>query len=202
MKVKDGEAADRISTDFRYFNREISWLKFNRRVLEEAANRNHPLLERLRFLSISGSNLDEFFMVRVAGLRGQQIRKIEELSVDGMTASEQLEAITAEADLLMADQQKLWQQLRKQLAKEGIAVIDPGEIGKKAETAVEQHFREQILPVLTPQVLDPGHPFPFIPNLGLSVIFEMRRLHDKELVRQLVMIPAALPRFIRVPGQG
>ena len=184
----------------RYFNRELSWLQFNRRVLEEASNRSHPLLERLRFLSISGSNLDEFFMVRVAGLRGQQIRKIEELSVDGMTASEQLEAITTNADSLMAEQQKLWQQLRKHLAKEGISVIDPAEIGKKAEAAVEQHFREQILPVLTPQVLDPGHPFPFIPNLGLSVIFEMRRLHDKELVRQLVMIPSALPRFIRVPG--
>ncbi|HMS19948.1 RNA degradosome polyphosphate kinase [uncultured Sphingorhabdus sp.] len=184
----------------RFFNRELSWLQFNRRVLEEASNRSHPLLERLRFLSISGSNLDEFFMVRVAGLRGQQIRKIEELSVDGMTASEQLEAVTLEANDLMADQQKLWQQLRKQLAKEGISVIDPSEIGKKAEMAVEQHFREQILPVLTPQVLDPGHPFPFIPNLGLSVIFEMRRQHDKELVRQLIMIPSALPRFIRVPG--
>jgi polyphosphate kinase len=196
-KLIEGEAGMSHS---RYFNRELSWLQFNRRVLEEASNRSHPLLERLRFLSISGSNLDEFFMVRVAGLRGQQIRKIEELSVDGMTASEQLEAVTIEADALMADQQKLWQQLRKHLAKEGIAVIDPSEIGKKAEAAVEQHFREQILPVLTPQVLDPGHPFPFIPNLGLSVIFEMRRLHDKELVRQLIMIPSALPRFIRVPG--
>jgi len=139
-------------------------------------------------------------MVRVAGLRGQQIRGIEELSVDGMSPGEQLEAIAKEADTLMADQQKLWQQLRKQLAKEGIAVIDPNEIGRKAEAAVEQHFREQILPVLTPQALDPAHPFPFIPNQGLSVIFEMRRLHDTELVRQLVMIPSALPRFIRVPG--
>ncbi len=196
-KVIEGDSGMSHS---RFFNRELSWLQFNRRVLEEASNRSHPLLERLRFLSISGSNLDEFFMVRVAGLRGQQIRKIEELSVDGMTASEQLEAVTLEANDLMADQQKLWQQLRKQLAKEGISVIDPSEIGKKAEMAVEQHFREQILPVLTPQVLDPGHPFPFIPNLGLSVIFEMRRQHDKELVRQLIMIPSALPRFIRVPG--
>jgi len=200
LKVSGGGVARHVSIDFRYFNREISWLKFNRRVLEEASNRSHPLLERLRFLSISGSNLDEFFMVRVAGLRGQQIRGIEELSVDGMSPGEQLEAIAKEADTLMADQQKLWQQLRKQLAKEGIAVIDPNEIGRKAEAAVEQHFREQILPVLTPQALDPAHPFPFIPNQGLSVIFEMRRLHDTELVRQLVMIPSALPRFIRVPG--
>ncbi len=200
MKSKTEDVSQLDPNDFKYFNREISWLKFNRRVLEEAANRSHPLLERLRFLSISGSNLDEFFMVRVAGLRGQQIRKIEELSTDGMTPGEQLEAISVEADALMADQQKLWQQLRKQLAKEGISVIDPAEIGRKAEAAVELHFREQILPVLTPQALDPAHPFPFIPNQGLSLIFEMRRLHDKELVRQLIMIPSALPRFIRVPG--
>ena len=191
---------DKELANGRYSNRELSWLKFNRRVLEEAANRSHPLLERLRFLSISGSNLDEFFMVRVAGLRGQQLRKIEELSIDGMTASEQLAAIGKEADALMADQQKLWQQLRKQLAKEGLAVVDPSEIGKKAEAAVEQHFRDQILPVLTPQALDPAHPFPFIPNQGLSLIFELRRLSDKELVRQLIMIPSALPRFIRIPG--
>lgn len=200
MSSRNGGKPEPKSTDFKYFNREISWLKFNRRVLEEAANRSHPLLERLRFLSISGSNLDEFFMVRVAGLRGQQIRGIEEHSLDGMTPGEQLAAISEEADALMADQQKLWQQLRKQLAKEGISVIDPSEIGRKAEAAVENHFREQILPVLTPQALDPAHPFPFIPNQGLSLIFEMRRLHDKELVRQLVMIPSALPRFIRVPG--
>ncbi|MFN3748254.1 MAG: RNA degradosome polyphosphate kinase [Sphingorhabdus sp.] len=200
MSGRNGGKPEPKSTDFKYFNREISWLKFNRRVLEEAANRSHPLLERLRFLSISGSNLDEFFMVRVAGLRGQQIRGIEEHSLDGMTPGEQLAAISEEADALMADQQKLWQQLRKQLAKEGISVIDPSEIGRKAEAAVENHFREQILPVLTPQALDPAHPFPFIPNQGLSLIFEMRRLHDKELVRQLVMIPSALPRFIRVPG--
>lgn len=184
----------------RYFNRELSWLKFNRRVLEEAWNRKYPLLERLRFLSISGSNLDEFFMVRVAGLRAQQSRRIEALSIDGLTTTEQLEAIAEQADMLMLDQQKLWQHLRKRLAKEGISVIDPNEIGKRAEAAVELHFREQILPVLTPQALDPSHPFPFIPNQGLSLIFEMRRLYDKELVRQLIMIPSALPRFIRVPG--
>lgn len=188
------------SDENRYFNRELSWLQFNRRVLEEASNRSHPLLERLRFLSISGSNLDEFFMVRVAGLRGQQIRDIEEQSIDGMTAGEQLEAIIKEADALMADQQKLWQQLRKQMAKEGVAVIEPSDIGKKAEAAVELFFREQILPVLTPQALDPAHPFPFIPNQGLSLIFEMRRKRDNELVRELIMIPSALPRFIRVPG--
>jgi polyphosphate kinase len=192
--------AEAPQTERRYFNRELSWLQFNRRVLEEASNKSHPLLEQLRFLSISGSNLDEFFMVRVAGLRGQQLRRIDELSVDGMTATEQLNAISAEADSLMNDQQKLWQRLRKQLAREGISVIEPREIGKKAEAAVERFFREQILPVLTPQALDPAHPFPFIPNQGLSLIFEMRRGKDKEMVRQLIMIPSTLPRFIRVPG--
>ncbi len=194
------KSVEPLEAEKRYFNRELSWLKFNRRVLEEAWNRKYPLLERLRFLSISGSNLDEFYMVRVAGLRAQQSRKIDEFSIDGMTATEQLEAITKDADALMAEQQKLWQHLRKRLANEGISVIDPSEIGKKAESVVEQHFREQILPVLTPQALDPAHPFPFIPNLGLSVIFEMRRLRDQELVRELIMIPPALPRFVRVPG--
>ncbi len=184
----------------RYFNRELSWLKFNERVLEEAANPAHPLLERLRFLSISGSNLDEFFMVRVAGLRGQQRRNIEELSIDGRTPSEQLADTVAAADALMAQQQKLWKKLIKELATEGIRVIEPAAIGKTYEAEVGQYFREQILPVLTPQALDPSHPFPFIPNQGISLIFDMRRKDDGEIVRQLVMIPQSLTRFIRLPG--
>jgi polyphosphate kinase len=184
----------------RYFNRELSWLKFNQRVLEEAANPTHPLLERLRFLSISGANLDEFFMVRVAGLYGQQLRKIGELSIDGLTASEQLAAILKAADELMAQQQKLWLVLKRALAKEGIKVLTLQAIGKGALAHVEQHFVEQVLPVLTPQALDPAHPFPFIPNQGISLIFEMRRREDGEIVRQLVMIPPSLPRFVPVPG--
>jgi polyphosphate kinase len=194
--------AKNSQTDARYFNRELSWLKFNERVLEEAANPAHPLLERLRFLSISGTNLDEFFMVRVAGLRGQQQRKIEELSIDGRTPSEQLAATVAAADALMAVQQKLWKKLIKELAAEGIKVIEPSAIGKTHNSEVEQYFREQILPVLTPQALDPAHPFPFIPNQGISLIFDMRRKDDGEIVRQLVMIPASLRRFIRLPGNG
>jgi polyphosphate kinase len=186
----------------RYFNRELSWLKFNQRVLEEAANAAHPLLERLRFLSISGANLDEFFMVRVAGLYGQILRKIEELSIDGRTPSEQLADTIKAADALMVQQQKLWQGLKRQLAKVGIKVLAPSAIGKNALAHVEQHFREQVLPVLTPQALDPAHPFPFIPNQGISLIFEMRRNDDREIVRQLVMIPPSLPRFVKVPGAG
>jgi polyphosphate kinase len=186
----------------RYFNRELSWLKFNQRVLEEAANPNHPLLERLRFLSISGSNLDEFFMVRVAGLYGQVQRRIEELSIDGRTPSEQLAATVKAADGLMLEQQKLWTALKRGLAKEGIQVLAPSAIGKTALAHVAQHFAEQVLPVLTPQALDPAHPFPFIPNQGISLIFEMRRMDDLEIVRQLVMIPPSLPRFVKVPGSG
>ena len=175
-------------------------MKFNERELEEAANPAHPLLERLRFLSISGSNLDEFFMVRVAGLRGQQMRRIGELSIDGRTPGEQLAAIISAADALMEQQQKLWRALRRQLKLHGIKVITPSAIGASHMQAVEKHFREQILPVLTPQALDPAHPFPFIPNQGIGIIFDMRRKSDGETVRQLVLIPSSLQRFVRVPG--
>ena len=199
-KVQERAASARNDLARRYFNRELSWLKFNERVLEEAANPAHPLLERLRFLSISGSNLDEFFMVRVAGLRGQQMRRIGELSIDGRTPGEQLAAIISAADALMEQQQKLWRALRRQLKLHGIKVITPSAIGASHMQAVEKHFREQILPVLTPQALDPAHPFPFIPNQGIGIIFDMRRKSDGETVRQLVLIPSSLKRFVRVPG--
>ena len=199
-KVQERAASARNDLARRYFNRELSWLKFNERVLEEAANPAHPLLERLRFLSISGSNLDEFFMVRVAGLRGQQMRRIGELSIDGRTPGEQLSAIISAADSLMEQQQKLWRALRRQLKLHGIKVITPSAIGASHMQAVEKHFREQILPVLTPQALDPAHPFPFIPNQGIGIIFDMRRKSDGETVRQLVLIPSSLQRFVRVPG--
>jgi polyphosphate kinase len=185
----------------RYFNRELSWLAFNRRVLEEARNAAHPLLERLRFLSISGSNLDEFFMVRVAGLKGQQLQNIDEQSVDGLTPSQQLAAIAEDADSLMAEQQAQWNILRADLAEAGITVLDVDAITGDAATALETHFRDQIFPVLTPQALDPAHPFPFIPNQGLSLLLDLKRLSDGEPIRELVMIPATLPRLIRVPGK-
>jgi polyphosphate kinase len=186
----------------RYFNRELSWLKFNWRVIEEAQNKAHPLLERLRFLSISGANLDEFFMVRVAGLRGQQMRGIVERSIDGLTPSEQLDAIVAEADRLMAAQQRLWVRLRRQLALEGIKVVSAKRLGKRDARKLLDHFRAEILPVLTPQALDPAHPFPFIANQALSLIMELKRASDGETVRHLMMIPASLPRFVRLPGEG
>ncbi len=189
------------SAEARYFNRELSWLAFNRRVLEESSNRAHPLLERLRFLSISGSNVDEFFMVRVAGLKGQQIEHIEEHSADGLTPTQQLDAIAQDADALVAEQQRQLTQIMEELAAVGLTVLDVDTITGETATRLEIYFREQIFPVLTPQALDPAHPFPFIPNQGLSVIFDLKRISDGEPIRELVMIPASLPRFIRVEGR-
>lgn len=190
-----------FNAEARYFNRELSWLAFNRRVLEESSNRAHPLLERLRFLSISGSNVDEFFMVRVAGLKGQQIEHIEEHSADGLTPTQQLDAIAQDADALVAEQQRQLSQIMEELAAVGLSVLDVDTISGETATRLETHFREQIFPVLTPQALDPAHPFPFIPNQGLSVIFDLKRISDGEPIRELVMIPASLPRFIRVEGR-
>ncbi len=190
-----------FNAEARYFNRELSWLAFNRRVLEESSNRAHPLLERLRFLSISGSNVDEFFMVRVAGLKGQQIEQIEEHSADGLTPTQQLDAIAQDADDLVAEQQRQLSQIMEELAAVGLTVLDVDTISGDTATRLETHFREQIFPVLTPQALDPAHPFPFIPNQGLSVIFDLKRISDGEPIRELVMIPASLPRFIRIEGR-
>ncbi len=190
-----------FNAESRYFNRELSWLAFNRRVLEESSNRAHPLLERLRFLSISGSNVDEFFMVRVAGLKGQQIEQIEEHSADGLTPTQQLDAIAQDADVLVAEQQRQLTQIMEELAAVGLKVLDVDTITGETATRLEIYFREQIFPVLTPQALDPAHPFPFIPNQGLSVIFDLKRISDGEPIRELVMIPASLPRFIRVEGR-
>jgi polyphosphate kinase len=159
----------------RLFNRELSWLAFNQRVLEEAVNPAHPLLERLRFLSISGTNLDEFFMVRVAGLKGHQLRGIEDLSADGMTVNQQLEAIGTEADALVVAQQAEWMLLREALAEQGLSVVSADELSPAEKQWLADQFREQILPVLTPQAIDPSHPFPFIPSGGFSLIFDLRR---------------------------
>lgn len=186
----------------RLFNRELSWLAFNRRVLEEATNEAHPLLERLRFLSISGNNLDEFFMTRVAGLKGQQLRGVEDLSADGMTATQQLDTIAQQADSLVVAQQAEWILLREGLSDEGLEVLADGELQPAEIGWLSEHFREQILPVLTPQAIDPSHPFPFIPNGGFSLIFDLRQGRNAEPVVELLMIPPTLPRFLKLPGSG
>jgi len=183
----------------RYFNRELSWLAFNRRVLEEACNQHHPLLERVRFLSISANNLDEFFMVRVAGLKAHQAMGVEEMSPDGMTVAQQLAAVTAEAGRLVTSQHEVWAVLQAELGMAGMRVIGDEPLDEAAEKWLDQQFREQIFPVLTPQAIDPAHPFPFIPNTGLSLIFELRK--GKTSIRELIMAPATLPRFVRIPGE-
>ena len=183
----------------RYFNRELSWLAFNRRVLEEACNKAHPLLERLRFLSISASNLDEFFMVRVAGLKAHQALGVEERSADGLTPGQQLTAIIVEADRLVTNQHEVWDDLLTALGAAGMFVVGDEPLDEPAEAWLDQYFREQIFPLLTPQAIDPAHPFPFIPNRGFSLIFEIRKGRGQP-VRELLMLPVALPRFIRIPG--
>jgi polyphosphate kinase len=189
----------------RYFNRELSWLAFNRRVLEEACNPAHPLLERLRFLAISGGNLDEFFMVRVAGLKGQQLQDVELRSADGLTPAQQLVRIVEEADALMASQQAVWRDIRHELAAVGISVLGSHSIDTALNAEqmawLETYFREQLFPVITPQALDPAHPFPFMPNKGMAVMFDLVRESDQEPIRELVMLPAAMPRFVRLPGE-
>lgn len=187
-------------TEHRYFNRELSWLGFNERVLEEARNEAHPLLERLRFLSISGNNLDEFFMVRVAGLKGQQLLGVEMRSADGMTPSQQLAAVSERANALMVEQQEVWTELRAALADAEIFVLSDSEIVGETETWLSEHFHSHIFPVLTPQALDPAHPFPFIPNKGFSLVFDLERESDGAPIRELLMVPTTLPRFVRLPG--
>ncbi|HST35158.1 MAG TPA: RNA degradosome polyphosphate kinase [Allosphingosinicella sp.] len=202
MATAANDAALPVADEPRYFNRELSWLAFNRRVLEESCNEAHPLLERLRFLSISGNNLDEFFMVRVAGLKGQQLAGVEEPSDDGLTPTQQLAAIAAEADDLTAAQQRVWAGLRDALRAAGLAVIHNKDVTAADDAWLEQHFDDHISRVLTPQAIDPAHPFPFIPNKSFSLIFDLRRLSDGEPIRELLMIPASLPRFIRLPGDA
>ncbi len=184
----------------RYFNRELSWLAFNRRVMEEARNAAHPLLERVRFLSISGNNLDEFFMVRVAEIKAHQLQGIEEKTQDGMTPTQQLDAIAAAAQALVAEQQQEWIRLSDALAAAGITVIDEVREAEGWRDRLAAHFDEQIFPILTPQALDPAHPFPFIPNKGLALIFDLVRAGTQERVRELVMLPPALQRFVRIEG--
>ena len=148
----------------RYYNRELSWLQFNRRVLEESMNEKQPLLERLRFLSISASNLDEFYMVRVAGIHGQVSAGVTTLTQDGLTPARQLAEINKFAARLVADKQKSWTTLRNNLQQEGIEIVSPTDLSKAEKTWLENHFNTEIFPILTPIAIDPAHPFPFIPN--------------------------------------
>ncbi|QPD00451.1 RNA degradosome polyphosphate kinase [Qipengyuania soli] len=197
------EEAPRLDTpEGRYVNRELSWLSFNRRVLAEAENAAFPLLERLRFLSISASNLDEFTMIRIAGLEGQATRGLETLGIDGRDPRQQLEAIRAEVLELVQRQQGILDDLRQLLAVEDIWIATIDDLEQDQLSWLEEYFENDILPIITPQAIDPSHPFPFVANMGMGVIFRLKRGKRQTDLVEMVLIPSGAPRFVRVPGES
>jgi polyphosphate kinase len=182
----------------RFYNRELSWLQFNRRVLEEAGNRNHPVLERLRFLSISASNLDEFYMVRAAGVYGQIKAGVATLSQDGLTPSQQLTAINKFVAGLVSEKQAAWRTLKAEMSAAGLHVVQPEQVTAPERAALEKLFMAHVFPILTPIAADPAHPFPFILNKALTIVVEMQRRSDGKAMNGLIPIPGQLERFIRL----
>ncbi|CCG43093.1 RNA degradosome polyphosphate kinase [Magnetospirillum molischianum] len=190
-----------IDSKDRFINRELSWLAFNARVIDEAFNRHHPLLERLRFLSISAGNLDEFYMVRVAGLKGQVDAGVINPSQDGLTPAQQLAAINLEATKLLEAQKNGWHALKAELREAGLAVIARSELSESDEVWLERRFMDHVFPVLTPLAIDPAHPFPFLPNGGFALVLHLCKLDDGEVLRALLPLPSQIERFIRLPGE-
>ncbi|MFN8759146.1 MAG: RNA degradosome polyphosphate kinase [Tagaea sp.] len=200
----DTQPRDRVSAsepaEGRYINRELSWLAFNERVIEECANARHPLLERLRFLSISASNLDEFYMVRVAGLKGQVAAGVTTPSDDGQAPAQALAAINRRAGQLMAAQQKVWMALVDELRAAGVSVVHAPDLSEDDRDWLSQRFKEAIFPILTPLAVDPAHPFPFIQNKGLALVARLVARADGRVLQALIPVPQQVERFVRLPG--
>ncbi|MDU7521390.1 MAG: RNA degradosome polyphosphate kinase [Roseomonas mucosa] len=195
-------SGDLHTLSWRFINRELSWLAFNERVLEQASHPDHPLLERLRFIAISASNLDEFYSVRVAGLVGQVRAGITKLSPDGLTTAQQLAAIHGRAGSLIEAQRMAWREVRVLLREVGIAVLEPAELEESERAWLESWFMERVFPVLTPLAVDPAHPFPFIANLALCLVLKLIREEDGGTMRALVPLPSQVERFVRLPPRG
>ena len=191
--------SDGVDGPRRYFNRELSWLAFNWRVLEEAENPRVPLLERLRFLSISAANLDEFTTVRVAGLRELARAGNTTPAADGLSPAAQLVLIDADAAHLIERQQQVWRGLRAEMEAAGISLLRGSDLEPGARRAMSDHFLRHVFPVVSPLAIDPAHPFPFLPNEGLALAVELKRATDGRTLRALLPIPAQIDRFVRLP---
>ena len=198
--VEDGSL--RVKGESRFLNRELSWLAFNGRVLEEAGNKRHPLLERTKFLGISASNLDEFYMVRVAGLKAQVRAGMVQPSPDGKTPLEQIAAIESASGELRNRQAEVWENLRLELKNADVNVMPAKELSTSDYMWLGEYFDTNIFPVLTPLAIDPAHPFPFLPNLGFALAVQLVRAGDGEGMRAHVLLPRQIARFVRLPGAG
>lgn len=183
----------------RFINRELSWLAFNMRVLEEAQNPNVPLLERVKFLSISSSNLDEFYMTRVAGLKDQLKNNRGRVSKDGLTTKDQLKKIRETTEHLITCQQECWEELRELLAQEDIKIVSKSQLSKRDKEVLQRHFSTNIFPALSPIAVDPAHPFPFIPNLGMALVLTLENAKkSKKNHKAIIPMPGKLERFIQI----